>query len=143
MKASSIKNHLLFWLILYNIMSTYVCMYMPCSLVIITTWKTRHNCIYWYSVYNTKNLFKHSKNKLEGELHDLKTFLNDEIFISLPATLPDHRKWPTTQTVCPIASILSQSKSYFHPHEPFLYWKWFLLCAIVITFIYNAWLSSS
>ena len=88
--------------------------------------------IYWYNVNNVKNI-------LEGELHDFKIFLNNEIFVSLPAS---QLVWPQETTYHPnqwpyIASILSQSKSYFRPHEPLLFWKWFLLCAIVITFIYN------
>ena len=49
--------------------------------------------------------------------------LNDEIFVGLPASLPDHSKQPTAQTAGPIASILSQSKGYFHLHKPFLFQK--------------------
>ena len=53
------------------------------------------------------------KNRLGGELHDFKIFVS----------LPNHRKQPTAQTADPMASILSQSKGYFHLHEPLLFRK--------------------
>ena len=36
-----------------------------------------------------------------------------------------------------MTSIVSQSNCYFHLHKHFLFWQWFLPCAIVITFIFN------
>ena len=55
--------------------------------------------------------------------HDFKIFVNNKIFIGQPASLPDHRKWPTAQTTGSIASILSQNKGYFRLHEPFMFQK--------------------
>ena len=58
---------------------------------------------------------------------NIQIFLN-EIFVGqpacLPASQPNHRKHPTTQTTAgPTASILSQSKGYFYLHKPFLFWE--------------------
>ena len=62
------------------------------------------------------------QNRLEGELATcFKIFLEQQDSCIQSACQPDHRKQPTAKTAGPMACILSQSKSYFHPHEPFLF----------------------
>ena len=91
------------------------------SLVIVTTWKTSTTLTIPKFYSNIQ------KNRLEDEL---KNYIFSETRFS-SACQPNHRKLPTTQTTCPIPSIVSEGKNYFRSHKPFL--KWFLLCAIIVT----------
>ena len=56
-----------------------------------------HPYTYWYNAINPKNVFKPLKCALEVELQRLENFLNNEIIVCQPASLP---ACPQEQTYC-------------------------------------------
>ena len=58
-----------------------------------------HPYTYWYNIINPRNVFKPLKYVSEVELQRLENFLNNDMIVcqpaSLPASLPAHKNRPT------------------------------------------------